>query len=165
MQPAKQGPEDLKALFENPQSWFVEGEWLSHRGGNFLLSVLPPKSGNYIFTLWRKEKTAQWVVNYRDDKNFILFDLDKKSIGRAVVRNGKKGLTIKVPHRFEKLNVYPIQISVTHDTVTHKIYDGSEWILIDELRMPGQDDSLGRFGFFAPGKDQVFISHLSFKPM
>ena len=82
-----------------------------------------------------------------------------------MVRNGKKGLTIKVPHRFEKLNVYPIQISVTNDTVTHKVFDGSDWTVIDELKIPGQDDFLGRFGFFAPGKDQVFVSHLSFKPM
>jgi hypothetical protein len=82
-----------------------------------------------------------------------------------VVRNGKKGLTIKVPHSFEKQTTYTLQVSVVGNTITHKIFDGKSWALLDELKFPGSDSNVGKFGMFVPGKDQVGLSHLTFKPI
>lgn len=165
LQPAKESPEDWRARWENPRSWTVEGDWLVHRGGNFVLSSLPAKPGSYSFTLWRKGKSPQWVVNYRDNRNYILFELDRKSLSRLVVRNGKKGSTIKIAHSFEGTDIYPLQVSITEGSIVHRMYDGSKWVILDELKLPGSENFVGRFGFFVPGKDELFLSHFSFKPL
>jgi serine/threonine protein kinase len=165
LQPVKASPADWKALWERPDDWNIEGDWLVRRGGNFVLSNFPAKAGSYAFTLWRKGKSAQWVVNYLDEKNYCLFEIDSKSLSRTVVRNGKKGLTIKVPHSIEKQTTYTLQVSVAGNTITHKIFDGKSWVMLDELKFPGADSTVGKFGMFVPGKDQVGLSHITFKPI
>ena len=165
LQPVKASPADWKAVWERPEDWNIEGDWLVRRGGNFVLSNFPAKAGSYAFTLWRKGKSAQWVVNYRDEKNYCLFEIDSKSLSRTVVRNGKKGLTIKVPHSVEKQTTYTLQVSVAGNTITHKIFDGKSWVMLDELKFPGADSTVGKFGMFVPGKDQVGLSHITFKPI
>jgi serine/threonine protein kinase len=165
LQPVKASPADWKAVWERPDGWNIEGEWLVRRGGNFVLSNFPAKAGSYAFTLWRKGKSAQWVVNYLDEKNYCLFEIDSKSLSRTVVRNGKKGLTIKVPHSHEKQTIFTLQVSVAGNTITHKIFDGKSWVMLDELKFPGTDSSVGKFGMYVPGKDQVGLSHITFKPI
>ncbi len=166
LQPVKASPADWKAVWERPDGWNIEGDWLVRRGGNFVLSNFPAKAGSYAFTLWRKGKSAQWVVNYLDEKNYCLFEIDSKSLSRTVVRNGKKGLSIKVPHSYEKqTTTYTLQVSVAGNTITHKIFDGKSWVMLDELKFPGTDSNLGRFGMYVPGKDQIGLSHLTFKPI
>ena len=165
LQPVKASPADWKAVWERPDGWNIEGDWLVRRGGNFVLSNFPAKAGSYAFTLWRKGKSAQWVVNYLDEKNYCLFEIDSKSLSRTVVRNGKKGLTIKVPHSYEKQTLYTLQVSVAGNTITHKIFDGKSWVMLDELKFPGTDSSVGKFGMYVPGKDQVGLSHITFKPI
>jgi len=165
LQPVKESPVDWKLVWERPNEWSIEGDWLVRRGGNFVLSSFPAKAGFYSFTIWRKSKSAQWVVNYRDEKNYCLFEIDSKSLSRAVVRNGRKGLTIKVPHTYEKQTTYTLQVSVASNTITHKVFDGKAWVMLDELKLPGTDSSVGKFGIFVPGKDQVGLSHVAFKPI
>jgi hypothetical protein len=165
LQPVKASPADWKAVWERPDGWNIEGDWLVRRGGNFVLSNFPAKAGSYAFTLWRKGKSAQWVVNYHDEKNYCLFEIDSKSLSRTVVRNGKKGLNIKVPHSLEKQTTYTLQVSVAGNTITHKIFDGKSWVMLDELKFPRADSTVGKFGMFVPGKDQVGLSHLTFKPI
>jgi len=165
LQQVKESPADWKVVWERPDGWTIEGDWLVRRGGNFVLSTFPAKAGSYSFVLWRKGKSAQWVVNYRDEKNYCLFEIDSKSLNRTVVRNGRKGLTIKVPHSHEKQTTYTLQVSVAGNTITHKIFDGKSWQLLDQLRLPGTDWSVGKFGMFVPGRDQIGLSHLTFKPI
>lgn len=165
LQAVKESPQDWKAAWERPNEWNIEGDWLVRRGGNFVLSNLPAKAGFYSLTLWRKSKSAQWVVNYRDEKNYCLFEMEAKSLNRTVVRNGKKGFTIKVPHPYQKQTTYALQVSVTDNTITHRIHDGKAWATLDELKLPGSDPVLGKFGLFIPGRDQVGLSHFTFKPL
>jgi len=165
LQPVKESPADWKVVWERPDDWNIEGDWLVRRGGNFVLSNFPAKAGSYSFTLWRKGKSAQWLVNYRDEKNYCLFEIDSKSLSRTVVRNGKKGYTIKVPHSYDKQTTYTLQVSVAGNTITHKIFDSKSWVMLDELKLPGIDSNVGKFGMFVPGKDQVGLSHLTFKPI
>jgi hypothetical protein len=82
-----------------------------------------------------------------------------------VVRNGKKGSAIKLPHPFGGQEVHPLQVSVTEDTIVHRIYDGTKWVTLDELKLPVTENVVGKFGFFLPGKDRIFLSHFSFKPL
>ena len=54
---------------------------------------------------------------------------------------------------------------VRRATITHKIFDGKAWVMLDELKFPGADSTVGKFGMFVPGKDQVGLSHITFKPI
>jgi hypothetical protein len=94
-----------------------------------------------------------------------LFEIDSKSLSRTVVRSGKKALAIKVPHALEKQTTYVLQVLVAGNTITHKIFDGKAWVMLDELKFPGADSTVGKFGMFVPGKDQVGLSHITFKPI
>ena len=107
----------------------------------------------------RREVTLKTIRNL-DDKNNCLFEIDSKSLSRTVVRNGKKGLTLK-----EKQTTYPLQASVAGNTITHSIFDGQAWAILDQLKFPGCDSQVGKFGMFVPGKDQVGLSHIAFKPI
>jgi len=165
LQPVKESPADWKVVWERPNEWNIERDWLVRSGGNFVLSNFPAKAGSYSFTLWRKGKSAQWVVNYRDEKKYCLFEMEAKSLSRTVVRNGRKGFTIKVPHPHENQTTYTLQVSVAGSTITHKIFDGKSWVMLDGLKLPGPDSTVGKFGMFVPGKDQVGLPHLTFKPL
>jgi hypothetical protein len=100
-------------------------------------------------------------VNYQDGKNYYLFGMESKSVSRTLIRDGKKSSTVKVPHSFEKQSTYSVQIVITEASITHKIYDGKNWVKLDELQLPGTT-APGKFGFYIPGKDQVGLSHFSF---
>ena len=54
---------------------------------------------------------------------------------------------------------------VRRATITHKIFDGKSWVMLDELKFPGADSTVGKFGMFVPGKDQVGLSQITFKPI
>jgi hypothetical protein len=95
---------------------------------NAVLLNFPAKAGSYSFTLWRKGKSGQWVVNYRNAKNYGLFETASKSLSRTVIRNGKKGLTIRVPHSCPKQTRYALQVSVAGNTIAHRIFDGKSWV-------------------------------------
>ena len=94
-----------------------------------------------------------------------MFEIDSKSLSRTVVRSGKKALAIKVPHALEKQTTHVLQVLVAGNTITHKIFDGKAWVMLDELKFPGADSTVGKFGMFVPGKDQVGLSHITFKPI
>ncbi len=165
LQPAKETPLYWKVFWENPDGWDVEGQWLVRKGGNFVLSNISPTAGFYTLTIWRKSKELQWVVNYHDAKNYWLFEIESKSLNRTVVRDGKKGSTIKVPHSFDKQNTYVLQVAVTESGIVHRILDGKKWVTLDELKLPANAAALGKFGLFIPNKDEVGVSHFSFKPL
>ena len=51
------------------------------------------------------------------------------------------------------------------NTITHRIFDGKAWVVLDGLKFPGSGSQVGKFGMFVPGKDQVGLSHIAFKPI
>ena len=52
---------------------------------------------------------------------------------------------------------------VRRATITHKIFDGKAWVVLDELKFPGADSTVGKCRMFVPGKDG--LSHITFKPI
>ena len=165
LQPLPDYERDWKSAWTPPGGWVPEGEWVVRTGGNFVMSTVPPKPGIFTFTLWRKSKTAQWFVNYRDDKNYDLFELDKKNFIHTQIRDGKKTRPVKVAHRFDNQTRFRVQITVTKDDITHRLFDGQAWKVLDEYKFDQPEDSLGKFGFFVPSRDQIGLSSFSFKSM
>jgi hypothetical protein len=162
LQPVKEPEFDAHKAWPEPGSWTAEGEWLGHRGGDFLLSVIQPITGSYEFTLWRKSKSVQWALNHMGDRDYDLFEIDKKFLFRSRIRNGKKIQTTRIPHGLEKPVFYTVQLSVSPQVIMTKIFDGQTWVTLDEWKEAGP--VVGKFGFYIPGKDQLGLSHFRFKP-
>jgi hypothetical protein len=115
-------------------------------------------------TLLRHSKKLQWLVNFRDQNNYDLFALDKKSFYRTSIRNGKKEQALKAAHSLDENETLTLQIVVTPDSVLQQVQEGGKWVTIDDWKFNRGADAGGKFGFYLPGKDQVAFSQFSFKP-
>ena len=105
-----------------------------------------------------KGRRLQWMVNCVDANNYVLFQLDENNFYRTVVRNGEKGDEIKVPHKGDKKSLRAIQIRVGPNEITSLIRQGENWAILERWAQAGSNLSLGRFGFYIPGNDQVALS-------
>ena len=56
-----------------------------------------------------KGHLLQWVLNYSDPKNYVLFQLDDTDFYRAVIRNGAKTNEMKVPAKGDKKSFRTLQ--------------------------------------------------------
>jgi hypothetical protein len=158
--------------WENPGNWTQQDEWYVRRGGPLALHKATPQGGTFTFTILLaagggvfRGKRLEWVVDFRDQKNHLLFQLDKESFRRTqFVAGGKKetrkphGLAIK-----DQL-MATVQIEVTATTVTHRVRKGAEWVALDTLSVPGQNFTVGQFGLIIQGRDEVRLSDFSFRP-
>ena len=158
--------------WENPQNWTKQGEWYVRRGGNLVLHRATPNGGTFTFTIMLaagggllRGKRLEWVVDFRDPRNHLLFQLDKESFRRTVFVGGRKTETRKshglpMPDQITAT----VQIEVTPTTVTHRFRKGEEWVEVDTVSVPGQNYTVGQFGFVIQGRDEIRLSEFSFRP-
>ncbi len=77
--------------WDDPSAWKREKDSFIRRGGDFVLYGDVPASGTFIFSAMpAKGHLLQWVLNYSDPKNYVLFQMDESSFYRTVIRNGEK---------------------------------------------------------------------------
>jgi len=151
--------------WEEPQEWNRDGEWFVRKGGNFVLFKPTPAAGRFVFTaMLRKGRRLQWVINQSDERNYILFQMDRKHFYRSEVRNGELTPQLKVAHGVEKKGYYTVQVVVTPTSILHELYDGTKWIPLDAWREAGRDFTNGKFGFYIPGNDEVALTNFAFSP-
>jgi hypothetical protein len=105
-----------------------------------------------------KGKRLQWMLNCVDANNYVLFQMDENNFYRSVVRNGEKGDEVKIPNKGDKKSFRTLQIRVGLNEITHLIRQGDNWVVLERWTQPGSNLSLGRFGFYIPGNDQVALS-------
>jgi tetratricopeptide (TPR) repeat protein len=145
--------------WDDPGAWKPEKGSFIHKGGDFVLYGVVPASGTFVFSAMpTKGHLLQWVLNYTDPKNYVLFQMDDNSFDRTVVRNGQKTDEIKVPDKGDKKNFRTIQIRVSPTELVHLVQHGYSWTVLDRWTQPGANLSLGKFGFYIPGNDQVALS-------
>jgi len=146
--------------------WVEEGGWFFHRGGNFVLSQIPRVDGRITFTaMLRKGRRLRWVVNYTDERNHDLFELDRRSFYHTVVRNGRRTERPRISHNLGDWQYCSVQIEVTPGSIVHRLRKGEEWTVLSQVPgEPGRDYTQGKFGFYIPGDDQVGLSHFIFTP-
>lgn len=145
--------------WDDPASWKPENGAFVHKGGDFVMYNLSPTSGTLVFSaMLSKGRRLQWMLNCVDANNYVLFQLDENNFYRTVVRNGEKGDEIKVPHKSDKKSFRTLQIRVGPNEITHLIRQGENWVILERWTQPGSNLSLGRFGFYIPGNDQVALS-------
>ena len=145
--------------WDDSGAWKHEGDSFTRKGGDFVLYGVVPASGTFAFSaMLTKGRLLQWVLNYTDPKNYVLFQLDDNNFYRTVIRNGQKTDEIIVPDRGEKKSFSTIHIRVSPTEIVHQIRHGNSWRVLDRWTQPGANLSLGKFGFYLPGSDQLALS-------
>jgi len=145
--------------WDDPGAWKREKDAYSRKGGNFVLYGVAPTSGTFVFSaMLTKGHLLQWVFNYADAKNYLLFQMDDNNFYRSVIRNGQKTDEVIVPHKVDKKSVRTLHIRVSPTEIVHQIKRGESWTVLDRWTQPGVNLSQGKFGFYLPGDDQVAVS-------
>lgn len=158
-------PPTVKADWERPGDWKPENGWLTHTGGNFVPFSAKPSTGLFTFTVQLLKggvfkKHIQWRVNYIDERNYIGFQMDKKSLESKIISNGKTTNRPKV--QIDGEEPFMLQIEINPDSVVHRLREGDQWVVIDTLPRPGVNQ--GKFGFYVPGSDEIAIAGFTFTP-
>ena len=154
-------PEGI-SRFDDPSAWKQEKGSFVRKGGDFVMYNLTPTSGTFVFSaMLSKGHRLQWVLNCTDVNDYILFQMDDNNFYRTVIKNGQKGDEIKIPHKTEKKSFRTIQIRVSPNEIVHQIRQGDGWLVLDRWALSGSNLSLGKFGFYIPGNDQVALSSFS----
>jgi hypothetical protein len=145
--------------WDDPGAWKHEGDSFIRKGGDFVLYGVVPASGTFIFSAMpTKGHLLQWVLNYSDPKNYVLFQMDDNNFYRAVIRNGEKTDEIKVPEKADKKSLRALLIRVSPTEIVNQVKHGDSVTVLDRWAQPGANLSLGKFGFYIPGNDEVSLS-------
>jgi tetratricopeptide (TPR) repeat protein len=143
-------------------TWKHEGDSFVRKGGDFVLYGVAPTSGTFVFSaMLAKGHLLRWVVNYTDARNYVLFQMDDNNFYRSVIRNGQKTDEIVVPDKSDKKSFRTLQVRVSPTEIVHLIKHGESWTLLDRWTQTGASLSLGKFGFYLPGNDQLALSSFS----
>jgi tetratricopeptide (TPR) repeat protein len=145
--------------WDDPSAWKQDKDSFIRKGGDFVLYSVAPASGTFVFSaIPAKGHVLQWVLNYTDSRNYILFQMDDSNFYRAVIRNGQKSDEIKAPDKSDRKSLRTLHIRVSATEIVHEIKDGNSWTVVDRWTQAGSNLGLGKFGFYLPGNDQIEIS-------
>jgi hypothetical protein len=84
--------------------------------------------------------------------------MDDENFYRTVIRNGQKTDEIKVPDKSDKKSFRTLLIRVSPTELVNQIKHGDSVTVLDRWTQTGANLSLGKFGFYIPGGDQVALS-------
>jgi hypothetical protein len=145
--------------WNDPTGWKEEKGWFVRKGGDFVMYTVSPTTGTFVFSgMLTKGHRLQWMLHCTDANNYVLFQMDDNNFYRTVVKNGKKGDEAKIPYKSGKKTFRTLQIRVSPNEIVHQIRQADGWVALDRWTEPGSNLSLGRFGFYIPGSDQVALS-------
>jgi len=100
-------------LVEDGNGWFVN----KSRFSLFKNS----EAGTFYFNMKFSgvlRKRAFWIANYQDEKNYVQFEIDERTITMSVIADGKSTTSKSVPHPLVKNdNYYPVSIQVDPNRV------------------------------------------------
>ena len=131
--PSKAGTRlKLAELTTQTPGWTEENGWYVREGAEFALLPMPSKGGIWTFTANPQKGSLRWVVNYRDEKNYVLFELEsgtlerKKTLYRTEVVAGEKRPRKRLAKDIPGSKIYTLRVSVTPTAVDHTILLGKE---------------------------------------
>ncbi|MGO9256884.1 MAG: protein kinase domain-containing protein [Bryobacteraceae bacterium] len=165
---AKPAPKALgggMADWDSPGAWKLENDWYVRKGGDFIGYKPASTNGTFVFTIEQRHgKRLQWEAARTDSRNYVLFQIDKKTFYRAQVVNGKETQLKKIPLPAQKQSAYTIEMDIANGSIVNRLQDGSNWIVLDSWEEPNRAFGNGKFGFYIPGGDEVGLSNFSFAP-
>jgi hypothetical protein len=184
----RSSPVDLRALVVTGMerfdltNWTRAESWFTRKGGGFVLYSQPTPNGRFTFTV-RLDRSGnpfstgsrlKWAVAYLDNDTHVMMQLDRDALYRADVMNGVSQ-PVRIEHRIPT-NVPFVHISaqVSGARLIHQFsVDGQSWQTLDTWNRTtasgaperGRRTMLdGRFGFFLPGDEEVFVSNFLYYP-
>lgn len=152
--------------------WRKTGDWtqatgmLTHKGEEFVISPIDFGPGSIQFTAGLFHgKHLEWILAYRDRKNYLLVQVDDNNFSRYEVSDGKKSPVLKVPLGFKRTGFIHVSITITPTGISHSItHDQEPWRVIDQWERPSAPVS-GKFGFhMASRNDEIAISAFRYTP-
>ena len=162
-----QSREPISALEEwgKGRGWMREGQLLVRRGGKFVLAPINPGPGTYSFTaILKKGRRLEWVVNYRDERNYLLYQLGKNFFHRIQVREGERSTPVKLRHNLHRNEFITVHIEVSDDSIVQRAQQNGQSVLLDEWKHSGAEFTHGWFGFHVPDRDQIALREIRFVP-
>jgi serine/threonine-protein kinase len=163
---AQRGVQD----FQDIGSWVTDGAWKVRRGGNFVIFGGAPSPGTYEFAFQlRNGKRVQWVTNYKDPRNHVLYRLEGRQLSRVELVNGKRGNASSTDHKLANLDEFDARIVVEQNRIRVELRQGGGWTTVDQFQNPAEDLSAGRFGFLISGNmlgraDEYAVKDFVFRP-
>jgi len=154
----------VKATAGTPSlsKWEHEDNVWVKRGGEFVVAPFNPTPGTLIFTaLLMKGKHLEWVVDYKDDRNYVLFQIEERSLVRTEYVNGRKGEPVRKPMSTSAASYVTIMIKVSATSIVHSVRVQNNWEVVDDWARPG-GGLQGKLGFYVHGKDQIRVSQFTF---
>jgi hypothetical protein len=143
--------------------WANQNGLLVHKGGDWVMASPEIAQGTIRFTVVSlKGKHVEWAVAYRDEKNFLHYELDDKNLTRYELKNGSKSGQLKVPHGLDKKKPMSISIAVTPQSVVLDVSLGG-WLDLDKWDRTGAPVN-GKFGFRIPGSDEIGLQDFTITP-
>jgi serine/threonine-protein kinase len=153
---------DGMSKWDDAAGWKQDKGSFVRKGGDFVTYGLAPTSGTFVFSaMLSKGHRLQWVLNFTDANNYVLFQMDDNNFYRTVVHNGQKGDEVKIPHKNEKKAFRTLLIRVGPNEIVHQIRQGDSWVVLDRFAPGGTNLSLGKFGFYLPNNDQIALANFS----
>jgi hypothetical protein len=154
----------LSTLAQN--GWQLEGKVLTRTGGEFVLVQQDPAPGIYQFTiLLQSGRRLEWFARFKDERNHVLFQLERNNFNRIEVVNGQRSRPVRVKHDMEQRNEFlSIRMQVTADAVVHHVFRNQKWEPLDSWQAPGGNFWQGRVGFHVPDRDKIGLSSFTFTP-
>ena len=145
--------------WDDPAGWKQDKGSFVRKGGDFVTYGVSPTTGTFVFSaMLAKGHRLQWVLNFTDANNYVLFQMDDNNFYRTVVKNGQKGDETKIASKGGKKSFHTLQVRVAPNEIVHQIRQGDGWVVLERWAQPASNLSLGKFGFYIPGNDQVALS-------
>jgi len=162
-----------------PAGWTEADAWSTRRGGNFVLYDRTGSKGTIAFTIrmdrngnpFSSGSRLNWVVGYVDSTNYVQLQLDKDALYRNVVINGTPQPATRVEHRIPgNLPYVNLRVQLLGNRLVHEYStQPNVWQTLDTWSTAGtgagtRDLLDGRFGFFLPGAEEIFVSNFRYYP-
>ncbi|MGD1090625.1 MAG: protein kinase [Bryobacteraceae bacterium] len=138
--------------------WNREGSALTRQGGDFVIAPVDLRQGAIQFTVSLiRGKRLEWVLGYRDLKNYALFQIDGSNFERASIADGKRDKPFRVPYTSKRGEPITISIAVSPKSIVHSIPNGPNKRVLDDWE-PSVGMPAGKFGFHIPGRDEIGLT-------
>ena len=159
--------------WDDPQGWRLENGWYQRKGGSFVLFKPSARNGTYEFTARHKSRQLpffgggqiRWVLNYnKEPQDYDLYEIDGDKLSWKRIIDGKQGAQRQARHGVKiKDETYRLILEVGSGQFTGKLYDGQTWKTLPQLEV-GALNTDGRFGFYLPNNDEMWLTDFVFKP-
>ncbi len=171
VQPPKPRVSTMTA-FDNLSAWRQEDGIWRHRGEAKLTYSILPTDGVFQFTihllrggnrLLFRGGRVRWFLDYQDDRNYALFEMDDETFWAKDVVDGKETERAKVKHNVDSdVKAWAIQIDVNPTRVIHRIMRDGQWVALDTWTDAARNFTDGKFGILVNGNDEVGLSDFRF---